>query len=78
VGTVEVPAAGGYPRNYRVISNTAAKANETIARAAVAQLMGPAVPEAVLKGTKSGEVFTMEESFTTYEEGQPTPAIKRR
>ena len=74
--TFEVPAAGGHPRNYRVISNTASKMNETIARAAVAQLMAPAVPEELLKEINSRDVLTMEESFTTYQDPEPTPARK--
>ena len=66
--TFEIPAAGGHPQNYRVVSNTAAKGNEAVARAAVDQLKAPPVPEAVLKETKNSQFFRMEESFTTYQD----------
>ena len=72
VGTVqvtfEIPAAGGHPQNYRVVSNTAAKGNEAVARAAIDRLKAPPVPEAVLKETKNSQFFRMEESFTTYQD----------
>ncbi len=76
--TFDIPATGGRVRNYRVISNTAGPLNEKIARAAVAGLRAPPIPEALLKAAKTRDVFTMEESFTTYDDGEPTPARKSR
>lgn len=76
--TFEIPEAGGHPRNYRVTSNTAGALNEEIARQAVARLMAPPPPPAVLQASKSKDVFIMEESFTTFGDGELTPAPTKR
>ena len=72
-----IPAVGGRARNLRVISNTGGWMNELIARKAILEFRAPPVPPAVLKELK-GESFSMEEAFTIFENGEPTPSPKKR
>lgn len=73
----EIPAAGGRARNLRVVSNTGGRMNELIARKTILEFRAPPVPPSVLQKLK-GDSFSMEESFTIFEDGEPTPALKKR
>lgn len=82
VGTVKltfrIPAAGGRPYNIQTISNSAAPANDQVARAAIKRLMAPPVPAAVLERIDEKNFLPFEESFTTFANSQPAPTAQKR